>query len=79
MRLRKGERWVCQNPACGSEVLVVASSEMLEGRNPCCSCGHSMKKLYVKPGLTICELCQPLMQTQYSGNWATLKLTKYWK
>ena len=49
MEIRKGERWRCQNPACHSEILVVASSQVTNGKNPRCSCGSPMKKPYVRP------------------------------
>jgi len=49
MDIRKGERWRCQNPVCQSEILVTASSEVMDGRNPRCSCGSPMKKPYVRP------------------------------
>ena len=49
MEIRKGERWRCLNPACQSEILVIASSEVVNGRNPRCSCGSPMKKPYVLP------------------------------
>ncbi len=49
MEIRKGERWRCQNPACRSEILVTASSEVVDGKNPRCSCGRPMKKPYVRP------------------------------
>jgi hypothetical protein len=48
MRFTKDERWICQNDACGSEILVLQSSR-LEGDGPRCSCGSVMKKPYVKP------------------------------
>jgi hypothetical protein len=49
MEIRKGERWLCQNLACQSEILVTASSEVVNGENPRCSCGSPMKKPYVRP------------------------------
>jgi hypothetical protein len=49
MEIRKGERWRCQNPACQSEISVIASSEVVNGKNPRCSCGNPMKKPYVRP------------------------------
>jgi hypothetical protein len=47
MRFTKDERWICQNDACGSMILVLQSSR-LEGDNPRCSCGSVLKKEYVK-------------------------------
>jgi hypothetical protein len=49
VRMRNGERWECQNRACGCEILVLATSELENGANPRCSCGSLMKKPYVKP------------------------------
>ena len=31
MAIRKGERWLCQNPRCRSEILVTISSRMPGG------------------------------------------------
>jgi hypothetical protein len=47
--IQKGERWLCQNNACGSEILVVESSILRNDENPRCSCGSIMKKPYVRP------------------------------
>jgi len=55
VRFSKGERWCCQNDACGAELLVVVSSE-LEGENPRCSCGSVMKKPYTSPTLKKLEV-----------------------
>jgi hypothetical protein len=49
MRIRKGEQWRCFNHACGSGILVLASSELAAGTNPRCSCGSIMKKPYLPP------------------------------
>lgn len=49
MSIQKGERWLCQNNSCGSEILVVESSKLSNDENPRCSCGSIMKKPYVKP------------------------------
>lgn len=51
MEIQKGERWRCQNPVCGSEILVTISSRARGGSNPRCSCGEIMKKPYAQPGL----------------------------
>ena len=51
MDIQKGERWGCQNPVCGSEILVITSSRAQGGSNPRCSCGEIMKKPYAQPGL----------------------------
>lgn len=44
MGIRKGEYWRCQNQACQGEILVTASSTLVEDKNPLCSCGDLMKK-----------------------------------
>jgi predicted RNA-binding Zn-ribbon protein involved in translation (DUF1610 family) len=49
--IRKGERWRCPNPECGSEILVRASSCVQGGSKLRCSCGEIMKKAYVRPEL----------------------------
>ena len=55
MDIRKGQRWHCQNPVCGSEILVTTSSRAQGGSNPRCSCGEIMKKPYAQPGLRSLE------------------------
>ena len=55
MAIRKGERWLCQNPHCRSEILVTTSSRMQGGAKPRCSCGEFMKKAYVRPELSTFE------------------------
>ncbi len=55
MAIRKGERWLCQNPRCRSEILVTISSRMPAGSKPRCSCGEFMKKAYVRPELSTFE------------------------
>lgn len=53
MSMQKGERWLCQNEACGSEILVVAASALQRDENPRCSCGSIMKKPYVRPEVNV--------------------------
>jgi hypothetical protein len=53
--IRKGERWLCQNPLCRSEILVTTSSRVQGGSKPRCSCGEFMKKAYVRPELSTFE------------------------
>jgi len=48
MVMKSGERWLCVNPACGCAVLV-ESNGGIEGQNPRCACGSSMKKGYSPP------------------------------
>ena len=50
LKISSGQRWRCQNDACGCEITVMVSSK-LEGDNPRCSCGSVMKKPYTKPQL----------------------------
>jgi hypothetical protein len=47
--IQKGERWLCQNDACGAEILVLESSKLRDDENPRCSCGSIMKKPYLRP------------------------------
>jgi len=47
--IQKGERWLCQNDACASEMLVLESSNLRGDENPRCSCGSIMKQPYVRP------------------------------
>lgn len=49
MEIRKGERWRCQNQACGGVLFVLSSSQLSNGSNPRCSCGSVMKKPYRRP------------------------------
>jgi hypothetical protein len=51
--IQKGERWLCQNNACGSEILVVESSRLRNDENPRCACGSIMKKPYVSPEVSV--------------------------
>lgn len=53
MTMRKGERYACEDPACGCEIEVVRSAtpdaratmEMRAGEHPRCTCGHEMQPL----------------------------------
>jgi hypothetical protein len=51
--IQKGEQWLCQNNACGSEIVVVESSKLSNDENPRCSCGSIMKKPYAKPEVSV--------------------------
>ena len=53
MSIQKGERWFCQNDACGSEIMVVESSKLRNDENPRCSCGSIMKKPYFRPEVSV--------------------------
>jgi hypothetical protein len=55
MTMREGERWICSNPACRCEVLVVLSAGAGDGTNPRCSCGFAMRKRYKAPKLLLLE------------------------
>jgi len=55
MTMREGERWICSNPTCGCEVLVVLSAGDGDGTNPRCSCGFTMRKRYTAPKLRLLE------------------------
>jgi hypothetical protein len=50
MKLLKGERWCCENDACGAELLVLVSSN-LGGDDLRCCCGSRMKRPSVRPSL----------------------------
>ncbi len=63
MAIRKGERWLCQNPLCRSEILVTISSRVPGGFKPRCSCGEFMKKAYVRPELSTFELAKQADRT----------------
>ena len=54
MLMKAGERWNCTNPACRCEVLVESSGK-INGRNPICCCGETMKRKYAPPALTYLE------------------------
>ena len=54
MRMNAKDRWHCTNPGCGCLVSVENSGSQ-EGKNPRCSCGAAMKKIYVSPALTYLE------------------------
>jgi hypothetical protein len=60
MRLQKGQRWQCESHYCGSEIQVLASSEVECGINPRCSCGSMMKKIPVAPRVKSCAPAEPV-------------------
>jgi hypothetical protein len=70
---------MCQHPSCGSEILVLTSSEIEEGQGLRCSCGATMKKVYVRPQVTLCDAGEAVMQTRHSEDLTTVKVTKYLK
>ena len=45
----QGDRWICQNPACGAEVMVIAPSQLKEESNLRCRCGSDMGRSYSAP------------------------------
>lgn len=45
----QGDRWTCQNPACGAEVMVIAPSQLKEESNLRCRCGSDMGRSYSAP------------------------------
>ena len=55
MTMREGERWICSNPTCRCEVLVVLSAGDGDSTNPRCSCGFAMRKRYTTPKLRVLE------------------------
>ena len=48
MIMKSGERWHCTNPTCQCSVVVETSGE-IQGRNPTCACGSTLKKVYSPP------------------------------
>jgi len=49
--MRKGRRFVCQNPECSCEIEVTKAFRSDAASNPWCACGAEMKKPYVKPSV----------------------------
>jgi hypothetical protein len=49
MTMQEGERWICSNPMCRCEVVVVHRAGAVAGTNPQCSCGFAMRKVYAMP------------------------------
>lgn len=45
----RGDRWICQNPGCGAEVMVIAPSQLKEESNLRCHCGSDMGRSYSAP------------------------------
>jgi hypothetical protein len=45
----RGDRWICQNPGCGAEVMVIAPSQLKEEANLRCRCGGDMGRSYSAP------------------------------
>jgi hypothetical protein len=51
-QVRKGQRFVCQNPECDCELEVTKAPLIESPIGPRCSCGAEMKKPYIKPSVT---------------------------
>jgi hypothetical protein len=49
MKMRKGEKWICSNPTCRTEIVVTVAGGPEDGANPRCCCGSRMKKVYAAP------------------------------
>jgi hypothetical protein len=48
----QGDSWVCDNANCGAEMVVMTRSELTGGSSkPRCTCGSTMSKSYVAPGV----------------------------
>ena len=45
----RGDRWICPNPGCGAEVMVIAPSQLNEEANLRCRCGSDMGRSYSAP------------------------------
>jgi hypothetical protein len=54
MTVRVGERYRCQNSACGCEIEVIKTSREA-GVNPICCCGAELKKAYTRPVLKMLD------------------------
>ena len=54
MLMKTGERWHCTDQACQCQILVETGGQ-IEGLNPRCACGASMKKKYTSPALAYLE------------------------
>jgi len=46
MAMKRNERYRCVNPKCCCEIEVVKESDATSVRNPRCTCGQDMKKMY---------------------------------
>jgi hypothetical protein len=57
MTMKSGDRWRCTAAKCGCEVLVECGGK-IEGVNPRCACGATMKKVYAPPRLSYLEFLQ---------------------
>jgi hypothetical protein len=49
MIMSEGDRWICLNPACGREIIVLQTVGTDVRTNPKCTCGFPMKKPYSVP------------------------------
>lgn len=47
--LLQQDHWICQNDACGSEMMVIKPGEIAAAGLPRCRCGSIMKKFYSAP------------------------------
>lgn len=45
----RGDRWICQDPGCGAEVMVLAPSQLKAEANLRCCCGGDMGRSYSAP------------------------------
>lgn len=69
MVMKSGERWHCANAACRCSLLVETSGE-IEGRNPRCTCGGVMKKVFSPPvfrRLDFPQLAEPEFVLRHSA------------
>jgi len=49
--MHKGDRWLCPNPSCGVEIIVLEPSKLREAEKLPCACGAAMKRRYEKPAM----------------------------
>lgn len=47
--MRIGEKWRCESPDCGVEVVVLTVGSSTTSAGPRCGCGSRMKRRYEKP------------------------------
>ena len=52
MTMQKEQLWICSNPGCRSQIVVIVA-EGAKATKPKCSCGSSMKKFYFPPKIAL--------------------------
>jgi hypothetical protein len=49
--MRIGEKWLCSNPNCGTEIVVIKSSRLGATEKPVCGCGNVLQRPFGKPAV----------------------------